>query len=53
MTKIRAQMLQRKLRASKKLWTSPPPEAIRDQPTSEYGEKFTQEEADYAVTNIN
>ena len=29
------------------------PEAIRDQLTSEYGEKFTQEEADYAIANLN
>lgn len=29
------------------------PEAIRDQLTSEYGEKFTQEEADWAVENLN
>lgn len=29
------------------------PEAIRDQLTSEYGEKFTQEEADYAIDNLN
>ena len=28
------------------------PEAIRDQLTSEYGEQFTQEEADYAVENL-
>ena len=28
------------------------PEAIRDQLTSEYGEQFTQEEADYAVANL-
>ena len=28
------------------------PEAIRDQLTSEYGEKFTDEEADYAVSNL-
>ncbi|WP_346679923.1 Ltp family lipoprotein [Enorma massiliensis] len=27
-------------------------EAIRDQLTSEYGEKFTQEEADYAIANL-
>ena len=27
-------------------------EAIRDQLTSEYGEKFTDEEADYAVSNL-
>ncbi|MFR4804093.1 MAG: Ltp family lipoprotein [Eggerthellaceae bacterium] len=27
------------------------PEAIRDH-TSEYGEQFTQEEADYAVANL-
>jgi hypothetical protein len=29
------------------------PEAIRDQLTSDYGEKFTQEEADYAIANLN
>ena len=29
------------------------PEAIRDQLTSEYGEKFTQAEADWAVANLN
>ena len=29
------------------------PAAIRDQLTSEYGEKFTAEEADYAIQNIN
>lgn len=29
------------------------PEAIRDQLTSENGEKFTQEEADYAIENLN
>lgn len=29
------------------------PEAIRDQLTSEYGEKFTQEEADYAIQHLN
>lgn len=29
------------------------PEAIHDQLTSEYGEKFTQEEADYAIANLN
>lgn len=28
------------------------PEAIRDQLTSEYGEKFTKEEANYAVENL-
>lgn len=28
------------------------PEAIREQLTSEYGEKFTAEEADYAVSNL-
>jgi hypothetical protein len=28
------------------------PEAIRDQLTSEHGEKFTQEEADYAIKNL-
>ncbi|WP_218833126.1 Ltp family lipoprotein [Bacillus sp. 7884-1] len=27
-------------------------EAIRDQLTSEYGEKFTQEEANYAIENL-
>lgn len=29
------------------------PEAIRDQLTSENGEKFTPEEADYAVQHLN
>jgi len=29
------------------------PEAIRDQLTSEYGEQFTAEEADYAIQNLN
>ncbi|WP_198417527.1 Ltp family lipoprotein [Cryobacterium mannosilyticum] len=29
------------------------PEAIRDQLTSEYGEKFTLEEADYAIQHLN
>lgn len=29
------------------------PEAIRDQLTSEYGEKFTDEEAEYAVSNLS
>ncbi|MET3509157.1 hypothetical protein ABIC64_000577 [Plantibacter flavus] len=29
------------------------PEAIRDQLTSEYGEKFTPEEADYAILHLN
>ena len=29
------------------------PEAIRDQLTSEYGEKFTAEEADYAIQHLN
>lgn len=29
------------------------PERIRDQLTSEYGEKFTQEEADWAIANLN
>ncbi len=29
------------------------PEAIRDQLTSDYGEKFTQEEADYAIAHLN
>lgn len=28
------------------------PETIKDQLTSEYGEKFTQEEADYAIANL-
>ena len=28
-------------------------EAIRDQLVSEYGEKFTQEEADYAVAHLD
>ena len=28
------------------------PSAIRDQLTSEYGEKFTEEEADYAIANL-
>lgn len=28
------------------------PEAIRDQLTSEYGDRFTQEEADYAIANL-
>ena len=28
------------------------PEAIRDQLTSEYGEKFTKEEADYAISHL-
>jgi hypothetical protein len=28
------------------------PESIRDQLTSEHGEKFTQEEADYAIENL-
>ena len=28
------------------------PKAIRDHLSSEYGEKFTQEEADYAVDNL-
>lgn len=27
-------------------------EGVRDQLVSEYGEKFTQEEADYAVNNL-
>ena len=27
-------------------------ESIREQLTSEYGEKFTEEEADYAVSNL-
>ena len=30
-----------------------PPAAIRDQPISEYGGKFTQEEADYAIAHLN
>lgn len=29
------------------------PNAIKDQLTSEYGEKFTQEEADYAIQHLN
>lgn len=29
------------------------PEAIRDQLTSQYGEKFTQAEADYAIANLD
>ncbi|WP_415460148.1 Ltp family lipoprotein [Bifidobacterium psychraerophilum] len=29
------------------------PEAIRDQLASEHGEKFTAEEADYAVAHLN
>ncbi len=29
------------------------PEAIRDQLTSEYGEKFTPEEAEYAVSHLS
>ena len=29
------------------------PEAIRDQLTSEYGEQFTQEQADYAVEHLD
>ena len=29
------------------------PESIREQLSSEYGEKFTQEEADYAIANLN
>lgn len=29
------------------------PEAIRDQLVSEYGNKFTQEEADYAIAHLN
>ncbi len=29
------------------------PEAIRDQLTSDAGEKFTQEEADYAISHLN
>ena len=29
------------------------PAAIHDQLTSEYGEKFTQEEADYAIANLD
>ena len=28
------------------------PEAIRDQLVSDSGEKFTQEEADYAIANL-
>ena len=28
-------------------------EAIREQLTSEYGEQFTAEEADYAISNLN
>lgn len=28
------------------------PAAIHDQLTSEYGEKFTEEEADYAIANM-
>ena len=28
------------------------PDAIKDQLTSEYGEKFTQEEADYAIQHL-
>ncbi len=28
------------------------PSAIKDQLTSEYGEKFTEEEAEYAVSNL-
>ena len=28
------------------------PDAIRDQLTSEHGEKFTAEEADYAIQNL-
>ena len=28
-------------------------QAIRDQLTSEYGEKFTASEADYAVAHLN
>lgn len=27
-------------------------EGVRDQLVSEYGEKFTQEEADYAINNL-
>lgn len=29
------------------------PEAIRDQLTSEYGEQFTAEEADFAIAHLN
>jgi hypothetical protein len=29
------------------------PAAIHDQLTSEYGEKFTQAEADYALAHLN
>ena len=29
------------------------PAAIKDQLASEYGEKFTQEEAEYAIENLN
>ena len=29
------------------------PEAIRDQLSSEFGEKFTQEEAAYAIENLD
>lgn len=29
------------------------PAAIHDQLTSEYGEQFTQSEADYAIENLN
>ena len=29
------------------------PNAIHDQLTSEYGEQFTQSEADYAIENLN
>lgn len=29
------------------------PDAIRDQLTSEYGEKFTKEEADYAIEHLD
>ena len=29
------------------------PDAIWDQLTSEYGEGFTKEEADYAIENLN
>jgi len=29
------------------------PSAIRDQLTSEYGEKFTTAEADYAIQHLN
>lgn len=28
------------------------PSSIHDQLTSEYGEKFTKEEADYAIANL-